>query len=154
MRGPLVHAKGQCLNLEKLLFLRKEFGELMSQDIRPSDSPFSSLIHCVKKNNGSCVILKNLVRRETVADFSVPFEDHLQALVDIRNNKIVECFPIIEELRKNGKPASGNTIVGGSLGTLDPANSTVLLKFGISRRFTLLMRILMCSDTICWSRDI
>ncbi|GFY59520.1 hypothetical protein TNIN_363341 [Trichonephila inaurata madagascariensis] len=53
-----------------------------------------------------------------------------------------------------GKPSYLDAIVVGSLGTWDPANDTALHRLGISRKYATLMRKLICSDTIRWSRDI
>ncbi|GFV39557.1 hypothetical protein TNCV_1367981 [Trichonephila clavipes] len=53
-----------------------------------------------------------------------------------------------------GKPAYIDAIVVGSLWSWDPANDTVLLRLGISRKYAILMGKLICSDVIRWSRDI
>ncbi|GFV96090.1 reverse transcriptase domain-containing protein [Trichonephila clavipes] len=107
----------------------------------------------------SSTLIPDLVLRrhdgETIiVDFTVAFEDRYDSLVAARNAKLLKYQPILESLRAAGKPVYLDAIVVGSLGSWDPANDTVLLRLGISRRYAMLMRKLICSDTIRWSRDI
>ncbi|GFX66014.1 reverse transcriptase domain-containing protein [Trichonephila clavipes] len=89
-----------------------------------------------------------------IVDFIVAFDDRYKSLVAARNAKILKYQPILESLRAAGKPAYLDAIVVGSLGSWDPANDTVLLRLGISRKYATLIRKLIYSDTIRWSRDI
>lgn len=51
-KGPPVYSKPRRLSPDKLLVLKKEFGELMRQGIiQPSKSPYASPIHFVRKKN-------------------------------------------------------------------------------------------------------
>ncbi|GFV08514.1 retrovirus-related Pol polyprotein from type-2 retrotransposable element R2DM [Trichonephila clavipes] len=107
----------------------------------------------------SSTLIPDLVLRKhdgetVIVDFTVAFEDRYDSLVAARNAKLLKYQPILESLRAAGKPAYLDAIVVGSLGSWDPANDTVLLRLGISRKYAMLMRKLICSDTIRWSRDI
>ncbi|GFU16776.1 hypothetical protein NPIL_109371 [Nephila pilipes] len=47
-----------------------------------------------------------------------------------------------------------DAIVVGSLGSWYPSNDAALAQMGVSRKYAKLMRKLICSDTIRWSRNI
>ncbi|GFT04973.1 hypothetical protein NPIL_48861 [Nephila pilipes] len=47
-----------------------------------------------------------------------------------------------------------DAIVVGSLGSWDPSNDAALAQMGVSKKYAKIMRKLICSDTIRWSRDI
>ncbi|GFT62330.1 PO24 protein [Nephila pilipes] len=89
-----------------------------------------------------------------VIDFTVAFEDHLKSFAKARQGKIDKYLPIVEHLRREGKVAHVDAIVVGSLGSWDPSNDAALAQMGVSRKYAKLMRKLICSDTIRWSRDI
>ncbi|GFT20148.1 transposon Ty3-I Gag-Pol polyprotein [Trichonephila clavipes] len=66
-KGPPVHARTRRLNLEKLAYLKREFGDLMRQGIiRPSKSSYASPIHFVKKIDGSWRICGDFRRLNSV----------------------------------------------------------------------------------------
>ncbi|GFW84053.1 reverse transcriptase domain-containing protein [Trichonephila clavipes] len=100
------------------------------------------------------LVLRGSGGETVIVDFTVAFEDRYESLVAARNAKIFKYQPILESLRAAGKPAYLDAIVVGALGSWDPANDTVLLSLGISRKYANLMRKLICSDVIRWSRDI
>ncbi|GFY43446.1 reverse transcriptase domain-containing protein, partial [Trichonephila inaurata madagascariensis] len=100
------------------------------------------------------LVLRRRDGETVVVDFTVAFEDRYESLAAARQAKILKYQPILESLRAAGEPAYLDAIVVGSLGSWDPANDTVLLRLGISRKYANLMRKLICSDTIRWSRDI
>ncbi|GFT00907.1 retrovirus-related Pol polyprotein from type-1 retrotransposable element R2 [Nephila pilipes] len=84
-----------------------------------------------------------------VSDFTVAFEDRLKSFANVD-----KYLPIVEHLRREGKVAHVDAIVVGSLGSWDPSNDAALAQMGVSRKYAKLMRKLICSDTIRWSRDI
>ncbi|GFU56006.1 reverse transcriptase domain-containing protein [Nephila pilipes] len=89
-----------------------------------------------------------------VIDFTVAFEDRLKSFATARKGKIDKYLPIVEHLRREGKVAHVDAMVVGSLGSWDPSNDAALAQMGVSRKYAKLMRKLICSDTIRWSRDI
>ncbi|GFS38785.1 reverse transcriptase domain-containing protein [Nephila pilipes] len=89
-----------------------------------------------------------------VIDFTVAFEDRLSSFAKARQGKIDKYLPIVEHLRREGKVAHVDAIVVGSLGSWDPSNDAALAQMGVSKKYAKLMRKLICSDTIRWSRDI
>ncbi|GFQ86954.1 reverse transcriptase domain-containing protein [Trichonephila clavata] len=100
------------------------------------------------------LVLRKKSGETVIVDFTVAFEDRYDSLVTARNNKVTKYQPILESLRATGEPAFLDAIVVGSLGSWDPANDSVLLRLGISRKYSNLMWRLICSDVIRWSRDI
>ena len=68
--------------------------------------------------------------------------------------KIDKYRSLVDELKEKGYTVDLDAIVVGSLGSWDPANERVLRTFKIDRRYAKLMRKLIVSDTIRWSRDI
>ncbi|GFR11922.1 retrovirus-related Pol polyprotein from type-2 retrotransposable element R2DM [Trichonephila clavata] len=99
------------------------------------------------------LVLRKKSGETVIVDFTVAFEDRYDSLVTALNNKVTKYQPILESLRAAGGPAFLDAIVVGSLGSWDPANDSVL-RLGISRKYSNLMRKLICSDVIRWSRDI
>ncbi|GFT16864.1 uncharacterized protein NPIL_184961 [Nephila pilipes] len=89
-----------------------------------------------------------------VIDFTVAFEDRLKSFAKARQGKIDKYLPIVEHLRREGKVAHVDALVVGSLGLWDPSNDAALAQMGVSKKYAKLMRKLICSDTIRWSRDI
>ncbi|GFT62439.1 PO24 protein [Nephila pilipes] len=87
-------------------------------------------------------------------DFTDAFEHRLKSFANARQGKIDKYLPIVEHLRREGKVAHVDAIVVGSLGSWDPSNDAALAQMDVSRKYAKLMRKLICSDTIRWSRDI
>ncbi|KAM7178890.1 uncharacterized protein RBU57_006749 isoform 1-T5 [Macrochelys suwanniensis] len=81
-------------------------------------------------------------------------------LVDImvsfvaRARKLEKYAPLADTLRPKAYEVQLDALIVGPLGTWDTCNERVLQTCGIGRRYARLMRRLMVSDTIRWSRDI
>ncbi|GFT54659.1 uncharacterized protein NPIL_635991 [Nephila pilipes] len=93
-------------------------------------------------------------RNEDSGDTARAITSHLKSFAKARQGKIDKYLPIVEHLRREGKVAHVDAIVVGSLGSWDPSNDAALAQMGVSRKYAKLMRKLICSDTIRWSRDI
>lgn len=89
-----------------------------------------------------------------VLDITVPFENTYQAFQDARDNKRTKYQPVVEILQKRGYTTAVDAVIVGCLGSWDPENDDPLHKCGITRNYLKLMRKLICSDAIKWSRDI
>jgi len=93
-------------------------------------------------------------RRVTIIDVAIPFENRRLALTEKREEKINKYGCVAQELRAQGYQVTLDAFIVGALGSWDPANERVLKHLKIAPRYSSLMRRLMVSDTIRWSRDI
>ncbi|XP_039309677.1 uncharacterized protein LOC120358703 [Solenopsis invicta] len=89
-----------------------------------------------------------------ICDVTVPFENRWEAFEDARARKIAKYSPLAEELQRRGYRVVVTAFVVGALGSWDPRNEAVLRLLRIGTPYASLMRRLMVSDTIRWSRDI
>ena len=99
----------------------------------------------VTRDGGATVVL---------ADVTVAFENGPEAMRAASDAKERKYRPLVEELRAAGKEASVVTLVLGPLGTWWRGNETALRRLRVSRNYAKLMRRLMVSDTLRWSRDV
>ena len=99
----------------------------------------------VTRDGGASVVL---------ADVTVAFENGPEALQAASDAKERKYAPLVAELRAAGKEASVVTLVVGPLGTWWSGNELVLRQLRVGRRYARLMRRLMVSDTLRWSRDV
>ena len=93
-------------------------------------------------------------RKVVIMDVTVPFENRYGALVAARQAKIDKYEPLVTELREKGFSVEMDALVVGSLGAWDPANERILRILKIGRRYSRLMRKLIVSEAVQWSRDI
>lgn len=93
-------------------------------------------------------------KRIIMVDVTIPFENRRQAMTEARDRKHQKYAPLADALRQRGYEVSVHAFLVGALGAWDPQNEHVLRACGVSRRYAKLMRRLMVSDTIRWSRDI
>lgn len=89
-----------------------------------------------------------------VIDVTMPFENRVNAFEDARFQKKAKYEPVVRHYTQKGYEVSLEAFIVGPLGGWDPTNEAVLRKMGISSRYASLMKKLMCSDAIRWSRDI
>ncbi|XP_043214671.1 uncharacterized protein LOC122378028 [Amphibalanus amphitrite] len=99
----------------------------------------------VTRDGGATVVL---------ADVTVAFENGPEALQAASDAKVRKYAPLVAELRAAGKEASVVALVVGPLGTWWRGNEAVLRRLRVSRAYARLMRRLMVSDTLRWSRDV
>jgi len=89
-----------------------------------------------------------------ICDVTVPFENRRQAFHDARARKLAKYSPLAEALRREGYRVVVTAFVVGALGSWDPANEAVLRLLRIGNAYGSMMRRLVVSDSIRWSRDI
>ena len=89
-----------------------------------------------------------------MADVTVAFENRPEALRAAAEEKVSKYSGLVDELRQQGKQASVHALVVGSLGTWFRGNEGTLRRLRVSRVYARLMRRLMVSDTLRWSRDV
>ncbi len=89
----------------------------------------------------------------TIVDVAVIFENRYSEFQRARQQKIDKYTPLADSFRTRGWNVSLDAIVVGSLGSWDPANEPALKLLHIGTRYAKIMRRLIVSDTIRWSRD-
>lgn len=100
------------------------------------------------------VISNNTTKQITIIDVTVPFENRYESFREARREKVRKYRQLADELRAKGFTVYLDALIVGTLGSWDPANEQVLRHCKINRKYAGLMRKLMISDTIRWSRDI
>ncbi|GLV46534.1 hypothetical protein CBL_20859 [Carabus blaptoides fortunei] len=88
-----------------------------------------------------------------IIDVTVAFENRIQAFQDARQAKINKYAPLAGHLATRYTNVSIEPIVVGSLGSWHTDNDKFLKKI-CTRSYSKLMKKLIVSDTIRWSRDI
>ena len=99
----------------------------------------------VTRDGGASVVL---------ADVTVAFENGPDALQKASDEKVNKYDHLVRQLRREGKEACVVALVIGSLGTWWSGNERTLRQLRVSRNYAKLMRRLMVSDTLRWSRDV
>ncbi|KAH1178082.1 hypothetical protein KIL84_011784 [Mauremys mutica] len=89
-----------------------------------------------------------------LVDVTIPFENRTMAFRQARARKLEKYAPLADTLRAKGYEVYTDALIVGALGAWDPLNERVLRTCGVGRRYAWLMRCLMVSDAIRWSRDI
>jgi hypothetical protein len=89
----------------------------------------------------------------TIVDVAVIFENRYSEFQRARQQKIDKYTPLADSFRARGWNVSLDAVVVGSLGSWDPANEPALKLLHIGTRYAKIMRRLIVSDTIRWSRD-
>lgn len=100
------------------------------------------------------VVTNALTRSISIIDVAVVFENKYEAFQLARSGKIQKYSLLADELRSQGWDVYLNAFIVGALGGWDPDNETVIRQLRISKSYAKLMKKLIISDTIRWSRDI
>lgn len=100
------------------------------------------------------VVIHEASKTLTLVDVAVIFENRYPEFQRARDGKISKYAPIADDFRGRGWTVNLDAVIVGALGSWDPANEPALRKLRISPRYAKLMRKLIVSDTIRWSRDI
>ncbi|KYN00856.1 hypothetical protein ALC62_08348, partial [Cyphomyrmex costatus] len=89
-----------------------------------------------------------------ICNVTVPFENCWQAFDDARARKIAKYSSLAEELQRQGYHVVVTVFVVGALSSWNPRNEAVFKLLRVGAPYAAMMRRLIVSDTICWSRDI
>jgi hypothetical protein len=100
------------------------------------------------------VVTQTLNRSITIVDVAVVFENEYEAFQLARAGKIKKYEPLAAELRSQGWDVYLNAFIVGALGGWDPDNESVIRQLRISKSYAKMMKKLIVSDTIRWSRDL
>ncbi|KAH1166577.1 hypothetical protein KIL84_015749 [Mauremys mutica] len=93
-------------------------------------------------------------KKVLLVDVTVSFENQSPAFHEARARKESKYALLPEALKAQGYEVQVHALIVGALGSWDPRNEPVVRACGVGRRYARLMRQLMVSDTIRWSRDI
>ncbi|XP_023225569.1 uncharacterized protein LOC111626430 [Centruroides sculpturatus] len=100
------------------------------------------------------VVLNQNPKTATIIDVATPFENGADAFVRAREDKVQKYEDLAAHFRRRGYDTYIDGFIVGALGGYDTANDAVLQRLGVRRNYAKLMRKLMVSDCIRWSRDI
>ncbi|XP_053886307.1 uncharacterized protein LOC128838280 [Malaclemys terrapin pileata] len=101
------------------------------------------------------IVVTNAEKKKVlIVDVTVPFENRSPAFHEARARKVLKYTPLADPLRTQGYEVQIHALVVGALGAWDTHNEPVLRACGVVQCYAQLMRQLMVSDTIRWSRDI
>ncbi|KAL6418153.1 hypothetical protein ACFW04_012305 [Cataglyphis niger] len=100
------------------------------------------------------VIRNERTKCVVICDVTIPFENRWEAFDEARARKVAKYSPLAEELQRRGYRVVVTAFVVGALGSWDPRNEAVLRVLRIGNAYASMMRRLIVSDTIRWSRDI
>jgi hypothetical protein len=90
----------------------------------------------------------------TIIDVTMPFENRYAAFKTARHEKQRKYTSIADHYKERGYSVYLDAFIVGALGGWDPANELVINHLKLSHNYCHLMRKLMVSDAIRWSRDI
>uniref|UniRef100_A0A7E4ZQ48 Restriction endonuclease n=1 Tax=Panagrellus redivivus TaxID=6233 RepID=A0A7E4ZQ48_PANRE len=90
----------------------------------------------------------------TIIDVAIPFESSYSAFEDSRQRKKEMYVDIERILKEKGYKTFNDASIVCSLGSFDPANEACIRRLRVTPRYAALMKKLMVSDVIKWSRDI
>ena len=130
--------------LEKVLPRNSHTRILANQTVPGCDSNLRPDITVIDDKN----------RIATIIDVAIPFESSYAAFEDTRRRKKEKYADIEQILKEKGYKTFNDAFIVGSLGSFDPANEACIRRLRITPRYATLMKKLMVSDVIKWSRDI
>ncbi|KAF4517057.1 hypothetical protein B566_EDAN004677 [Ephemera danica] len=99
------------------------------------------------------VVLNEAKKKAYIVDVAIPFENRPTAMAEARRIKKDKYSGTADRLRARGYEVEVDALVIGALGGWDPANEITLRMLKVNQKYALLMRRLMISDCIRWSRD-
>ncbi|CAB0028816.1 unnamed protein product [Trichogramma brassicae] len=101
------------------------------------------------------LVVRDEARKKIViVDVAVPFENRSVALEEVRSQKLAKYQGLAACLERQGYDVKLMPFLVGALGGWDAGNERVIRLLGINRRYAVMMRRLMISDTIRWSRNV
>jgi N-formylglutamate amidohydrolase len=100
------------------------------------------------------VIINETEKSATIIDVASPFENRYAAFEAARNEKQSKSGHIADHYRNQGYTVVIDAFIVGALGGWDPANERIIRHLRLGTNYCRLMRRLMCTDVIRWSRDV
>jgi hypothetical protein len=90
----------------------------------------------------------------TIIDITMPFKNRYAAFQAAREEKQKKYAPLAEHFERKGYSVFLDAFIVGALGGWDPANERLINHLKLGHNYCQLMRKLMVSDAIRWSRVI
>lgn len=153
------HALCHCMRFSRTS--RNRHRSVIKNLINFMEPSFKSILRVEQRVPGTnhadmpdMVLLDNDSKKAVVIDITCPFENNYQALNQARAEKINKYSPLAETLQKQGLRVDLDAVVVGALGTWDNANERVLNLLGIPENKRKMVKRLIVSDVIRWSRDL
>ncbi|PNF33810.1 hypothetical protein B7P43_G08586, partial [Cryptotermes secundus] len=100
------------------------------------------------------LIVNGMEKSAAIIDVATPFENRYAAFEAARNEKRSKYGHIADHYRRQGYDVCVDAFIVGALGGWDPANERIISLLKLGQHYCRLMRRLMCTDVIRWSRDI
>jgi hypothetical protein len=100
------------------------------------------------------VVVDDSLKTAMIVDVTIPFENRYSAFTIAREEKKRKYEGLADHLRHQGYEVYLDAFVVGALGGWDPENEPVMGKLKLGHNYCRLMRKLICTDVIRWSRDI
>ena len=100
------------------------------------------------------VAVNETCKTVTIIDVTMPFENRYAAFQAARHEKQKKYAPLAEHYTRQGYGVFLDAFIVGALGGWDPANENIINHLKLGHSYCRLMRKLMVSDAIRWSRDI
>jgi len=100
------------------------------------------------------VAVNETCKTVAIIDITMPFENRYAAFQAARQEKQNKYAPLAEHYERQGYSVFLEAFIVGALGGWDPANEGIINHLKLGHNYCRLMRRLMVSDAIRWSRDI
>jgi hypothetical protein len=100
------------------------------------------------------VAVNDTCKTVAIIDVTMPFENRYAAFQAARQEKQKKYAPLVDHYNRLGYSVFLDDFIVGALGGWDPANERIINQLKLSHKYCRLMRKLMVSDAIRWSRDI
>jgi hypothetical protein len=100
------------------------------------------------------LIVNQSAKTAEIIDVATPFEKRYAAFEAVRSEKRAKYDHIADRYRQQGYDVVVDAFIVGALGGWDVSNERIISRLKLGSHYCRLMRRLMCSDAIRWSRDI
>jgi hypothetical protein len=100
------------------------------------------------------LIINGVEKSTAIIDVATPFENRYAAFEVAKNEKRSKYGHIADHYRCQGYDVVIDAFIVGALGGWDPANERIIRHLKIRSHYCRLMRRLVCTDVIRWSRDV
>jgi hypothetical protein len=100
------------------------------------------------------LVVNESAKTAEIIDVATPFENRYAAFEAVRKEKRAKYAHIADRYRQQGYDVVVDAFIVGALGGWDACNELIITRLKLGSHYSRLMRRLMCSDAIKWSRDI
>jgi hypothetical protein len=104
--------------------------------------------------NDGLLIVHGVQKSAAIIDVAMPFENRFAAFEAARKEKRAKYDHVADHYWRQGYDVIVDAFIVEALGGWDPANEHIINFLKLGRQYCRLMRRLMCTDAIRWSRDV